>query len=90
MRNTMSREKEENREGIIARTIEKQTAKLPSDVFLWGALGSMALSLILQLRAGTEKKETSNFIGMWVPTLLIFGLYNKIVKTAGHDRTDRD
>lgn len=90
MRNTMSREKEETREGIVARTIEKQTAKLPSDVFLWGALGSMALSLILQLRGGVEKKETSNFIGMWVPTLLIFGLYNKIVKTAGHDQTDRD
>lgn len=90
MRNTMSREKEENREGIVARTIEKQTAKLPSDVFLWGALGSMALSLILQLRGGMEKKETSNFIGMWVPTLLIFGLYNKIVKTSGHDQTDLD
>lgn len=89
MRHTISREKEDNREGLVARAIEKQTAKLPSDIFLWGALGSMALSLVLQLRPGTEKKEVSNFVGMWVPTLLIFGLYNKIVKTAGHDRTDR-
>lgn len=89
MRNTISREKEQNREGIVARTIEKQTAKLPSDIFLWGALGSMALSLVLQLRSGTEKKEVSNFVGMWAPTFLILGLYNKIVKVAGHDQTDR-
>lgn len=86
MRHTISRENHDTREGSVARAIERRTARLPSDVFLWGALGSMALSLALQLRSGVEKKEVSNFIGMWVPTLLIFGLYNKIVKTAGHDR----
>jgi len=25
------------------------------------------------------------FIGQWVPTLLILGLYNKLVKVAGSD-----
>lgn len=29
-------------------------------------------------------------MGQWAPTLLILGLYNKIVKELGHDRTDRD
>ena len=29
----------EHGEGIVARTIEEQTAKLPSDTFLWLAMG---------------------------------------------------
>jgi hypothetical protein len=73
-------------EGPIAQTIESQTAKLPSDVWLWASLGSMALSLGLQLSSQKKTKQISNFIGQWVPTLLIFGLYNKLVKVAGHDR----
>jgi len=31
-------------------------------------------------------KEGANFIGLWVPTILLLGTYNKIVKVAGHDR----
>jgi hypothetical protein len=26
---------------------------------------------------------------MWVPSLLLLGVYNKIVKVAGSDRTER-
>jgi len=74
--------REDHREGKIARSIEQQTAKLPSDVFLWAALGSIGLSLGLQL---AEKKEASSFVGHWAPTLLILGLYNKIVKLQGSD-----
>jgi hypothetical protein len=70
------------REGFIARSIEQQTAKLPSDVFLWAAVGSMAGSLILTI-AGAQKK--ANFIGQWAPSLLILGLYNKMVKLHGSD-----
>ena len=69
-------------EGSVAKAIESQTAKLPSDLFLWAAFGSMAGSLALQIMG---KKEQSNFVGQWAPTLLILGLYNKIVKVAGSD-----
>jgi hypothetical protein len=72
----------EHREGSIARAIEQQTAKLPSDTYLWAAVGSMGLSLALELM-GEEKK--ANFVGHWAPTLLIFGLYNKLVKLQGSD-----
>ena len=78
-------EVERHSEGKVAKAIEEQTAKLPSDVFLWGALGSMGVSLVLQL-AG--KKLLSQFVGQWVPTLLLFGVYDKIVKVAGHDRSE--
>ena len=46
----------------------------------------MVTSLGLQI-AG--EKKVSNFIGQWAPTLLILGLYNKIVKVAGSDRVNR-
>ena len=69
-------------EGSLARSIEQQTAKLPSDTFLWAALGSIGLSLGLQM-AG--KRDMSNFVGQWAPTFLILGLYNKLVKLHGSD-----
>ena len=72
----------EHREGMLARTIEQQTARLPSDTWLWAAVGSMGLSLALEL---SGKEKTANFVGHWVPTLLIFGLYNKMVKLQGSD-----
>ena len=72
----------EHREGRIARTIEQQTARIPSDAWLWAALGSIGISLALEL-SGREK--TANFVGHWAPTFLIFGLYNKIVKLQGSD-----
>jgi hypothetical protein len=78
---------EQQREGPVARTIEQQTAKVPSDVFLWAALGSMGLSALLQ---GGGKKNTSLFVGQWVPVFLMFGLYNKIVKVHGSDRFDHE
>lgn len=74
--------KQEHREGAVARAIEQQTAKLPSDTFLWAAFGSIGLSLTLELM-GEEKK--ANFVGHWAPTFLILGLYNKIVKLQGSD-----
>jgi hypothetical protein len=72
-------------EGRIAKTIEDQTAKLPSDLFLWMAIGAMTASASLQI---TGNKHVSLFIGQWAPTFLIFGLYNKLVKQLGSDRTE--
>jgi len=76
--------KAEQREGSVARTIEQQTAKLPSDTFLWAALGSIGASLVM-MAMGQEKK--ANFLGHWAPTFLILGLYNKMVKLHGSDAT---
>lgn len=70
-------------EGPVARAIEKRTAQLPSDIFLWAALGSIVLSASLQL---TGRRQPANFVGHWAPTFLTLGLYNKLVKVAGHDR----
>ena len=72
----------EHTEGPVARAIEQQTARLPSDTFLWMAGGSIAASLTLKLM-GRDKDAL--FVGQWAPTFLILGLYNKLVKVAGSD-----
>jgi hypothetical protein len=74
--------KSQHKEGPIARAIEQQTAKLPSDTFLWVAIAAMGTSAVLQL---SGKRQVSNFVGQWAPTLLILGLYNKVVKQQGSD-----
>ncbi len=73
-------------EGAVAKTIEEQTAKLPSDTYLWAAVASMGVALVLQ---ATGKKHGSLFIGQWAAPFLLFGVYNKLVKVAGSDRLSR-
>lgn len=77
-------ERSDHSEGRVARMIEQETAKLPSDIFLWAALGSMGVSALLQV---TGKKRAGLFVGEWVAPLLLFGVYNKIVKVEGSDRS---
>lgn len=72
-------------EGPVARAIEQQTAKLQSDLFLWAAGASIAASLTLMV---TGNRHGALFVGQWAPTILLLGLYNKVVKVAGSDRTD--
>ena len=72
-------------EGPLARAIENQTAKLPSDIFLWAALASIATSLVLQILG---LKKNALFVGQWAPTFLLFGIYNKLVKQLGSDRLE--
>jgi hypothetical protein len=72
-------------EGKVAKGIEKFTAKVPSDVYLWTAVAAMGTSLTLQI---LRQKHLSLFIGQWAPSILIMGLYNKLVKVGGHDQQD--
>lgn len=74
---------ERHSEGMVARAIEEQTAKLPSDTFLWAAGASIAASITLKMMG---RSHDALFVGQWAPTFLILGLYNKIVKVAGSDR----
>ena len=73
---------ESHSEGTVAKSIEQQTAKLPSDIYLWAAGGAIATSAILQL---TGRSKAGLFIGQWVAPFLLLGVYNKIVKVAGSD-----
>jgi hypothetical protein len=97
----------EEREGSMARSIERRASRLPSDMFMWAAgasiLGSLALQIVgmrrerqhgmkalLAPRPVSEMRAPlASFVGMWVPSLLMLGVYNKIVKSAGWERFSR-
>jgi len=70
----------EHMESSLTRLLEQQAAKVPSDVFLFASLCSMAFSLGAEL-LGHER--AARFTGMWVGPLLIMGVYTKMVKTFG-------
>ena len=72
----------EHREGSVARAIETQTAKLPSDLFLWLAGVSIVGSLVLKI-SGRDKDAL--FVGQWPAPFMLLGVYNKLVKLLGSD-----
>ena len=71
-------------EDQFTKSIEEYTSAIPSSAYLGAALGAMALSLICQV---TGRGKWGNFIAQWVPTWLIIGVYNKLVKLEGHDES---
>lgn len=70
--------REEIREGQVTRKVEEQTSKIPSIGYLGMAVGSMAISAVTALVF--KKRALGNFFGLWAPSLLLIGLYNKVVK----------
>lgn len=70
------------REGSTTKAIESYTSELPSGTFLTVAIGAIGISLLLML-AG--RRDLANFVGQWAPTILIMGLYNKLVKVQGSE-----
>jgi hypothetical protein len=73
-------------EDQFTKSVEEYTAAIPSSAYLGVAIGAMAVSLIFQ---ATGQGKWGNFVAQWVPTWLIIGVYNKLVKLEGHDQTDR-
>jgi len=67
----------ENQEDALTTAIETQTQKIPSDVFLFTAIGAMAASLTLKCMS---RKGDALFVGQWVAPILLLGVYNKLVK----------
>jgi len=62
---------------IPNEALEEQTKKIPNLFFLGLALAGIGVSAAL---TASNKKTLGNFVGLWVPTILTFGLYNKLVK----------
>ena len=69
---------------MLAKTIEKQTAKLPSDSFFgwhWFDCG-------FSNAKNSGRQKDALFVGQWAPTFLVLGVYNKLVKQLGSDRAE--
>ena len=75
---------ETGNEDQVTKTIESETSKIPSVVFLGAALLAMGVSAALKCSRGKDDKDAL-FVGQWAAPFLLLGIYNKIVKTNGHD-----
>jgi hypothetical protein len=64
-------------EGGLTRFIERGTQHIPSAAFL-GVAAASVLGAVVSYATG--RKQLANFVGEWVPTFLLLGIYNKIVK----------
>lgn len=69
-------------EGPGTKMLEKTTSKIPSATFLILSIGAMAASATLKC---LHQPKTALFVGQWAAPFLLLGIYNKIVKTEGHD-----
>ena len=69
-------------EGKDTVEIEKRTSKITSGFYLAAGLTAMAASATLKCLG---RKHSALFVGQWAAPILIMGLYNKMVKTQGHD-----
>lgn len=70
------------REDQFTSAIESQTSKIPSAGYLGAAIGAMAVSALLKTLG---KNDWAMFVGQWAPSILVIGLYNKVVKQHGSD-----
>lgn len=67
-------------EEAISGSIQNQIVKLPSDAFLWLALGSIGVSLGLQMMG---RKDDALFVGEWAPTFALLGMFSKLLQISG-------
>jgi hypothetical protein len=77
--------KGEAQEDQVTAAIEKCTSQVPSSAYLALALGSMGVSLSLQM---AKKHHEALFVGQWAAPFLLLGIYNKLVKLHGSDAAE--
>jgi hypothetical protein len=68
-------------------SLDEQTGKLSTDNYIIAAGGSMLASMALQL---IGQSKLANFVGHWVPTILVLGLYSKLNKEGGQGESGGD
>ena len=73
----------DSKEDKTTLAIEEQTAKIPSNVFLFTSMGVIAVSLTLKLLG---RRADAIFVGQWVAPILLLGVYNKMVKQKDQDK----
>lgn len=76
---------EKHRADKAIRAIEHTAGSIPSSTFLVLAGGAIAGSITLKAMG---RSEAASFVGDWVPTILMLGLYNKIAKLFRGNRDE--
>jgi hypothetical protein len=75
--NVASREREQG-EGVLGHRLEETTSRFPTGTLLGLAVGSMIASAGIAVFG--QRKELANFVGLWAPSFLLIGIYNRLSK----------
>lgn len=67
------------KEGSGIKKLPRSSGAIPPAFFLILAGSAMAFSL--GLATSRKKRRWASFVGQWVPTLLLLGIYDKVIKT---------
>lgn len=68
------------------RSLGDAARQLAADPLLAGAVASMGLALGLQLAGRTK---AARFVGLWAPTLLLLGLYQRTTSRSADEEQQR-
>ena len=63
----------------VQHELFRVTDRIPEEAWYWGAVLSILISAVFKL-AG--KDRWSIFVGQWLATFLLFGLYHKLVRPS--------
>lgn len=67
------------RESSLTKKEGKEMREIPTSFFLALAGGVVALSL--GLAVSRRKRSWANFVGLWAPSILLLGIYDKFAKS---------
>lgn len=70
------------------KSISKKKAVAVSPLFYW-ALAGGAVALTLGWSMRRKKENRTNVVAQWIPTVLLLGIYNKIVKTQSSAQIEK-
>lgn len=70
----------------VAKVAEIKSKEVPTSIFI--TLAGAAIALSLGLAMSKKKKSWAIFVGQWAPTILLFGIYDKIVKTNDNSKDE--
>ncbi|MBU6374507.1 MAG: hypothetical protein KGQ59_00780 [Bdellovibrionales bacterium] len=68
----------------MGHEISERAKNIPASGFVAAAGLSAIASLVLA--TSTRQKSWANFVGLWAPSLLLLGIYNKLVKLEKKSR----
>ena len=69
------------------KVAEMKAKEAPTSLFI--TLAGAAVALSLGLAVSKKEKSWAVFVGQWAPTILLLGIYEKIVKNDTSDREDK-
>ena len=74
-------------ESKVAKVAETKPKETQPSIFI--TLAGAAIALSLGLALSKKKKSWAVFVGQWAPTILLLGIYDKVIKTDSSSKEEK-